>query len=114
MWMEDMRMAADRHFVRVMGLQVDDAEAYRRYRAGMMPILQRYGGSFGYDLLVAEVLKSESDKPFNRVFTIRFPSSAQAERFFADTEYLQVRKQHFEPAVSAITQIAVFEETRPG
>jgi uncharacterized protein (DUF1330 family) len=103
-------MAAEPRYVRVMGLQVDDAEAYRLYRAGMTPILQRFGGAFGYDFVLAEVLKSESDKPINRVFTLKFPSRTAAERFFADAEYLVVRQAHFERAVSAITQIAAFEE----
>jgi uncharacterized protein (DUF1330 family) len=107
-----MRMAAER-FVRLMGLEVVDTERYRAYRAGMTPILVRYGGGFGYDLVVSEVLKSESTKPINRVFTIFFPSRDAAERFFADPEYLRVRKELFEPSVKAVTMLASFVEPVP-
>ena len=48
-------MAADH--VRIYGLQVDDPALYRRYRDGMTPILHRFGGAFGYDFAVAEVLE---------------------------------------------------------
>lgn len=96
--------------VRLYGLYVKDQELYRRYRAGMTPILHGYGGDFGYDFEVGQVLKSESERPINRVFTIRFPDRASADRFFADDAYLAVRHALFVPAVSDITTIASFEE----
>jgi uncharacterized protein (DUF1330 family) len=80
----------------------------------MTPILLRYGGGFGYDLVVSEVLKSESPRPINRVFTIFFPSRDTAERFFADAEYLRVRKELFEPALAAVSMLASFVEPVPG
>lgn len=106
-------MAVEQRHVRLVGLQVVDRELYQQYRAGMTPILTRYGGGFGYDLWVSELLKSESDKPFNRVFTIFFPSAQVAERFFADPDYLRVRTALFEPAVSVVSTLATFEEAVP-
>lgn len=103
-------MAGSRSFVRLLGLQVDDAELYRRYRAGMTPILERHGGRFGYDFIVADVLKSESDKPINRVFTIVFPTREASQRMFADPEYLRVRGEYFDAAVSAVTPLAEFDQ----
>lgn len=105
-------MVADSRFVYLMGMQVDDFDTYGRYREGMMPILRRYGGSFGYDFVVERVLRSESDKPINRVFTIMFPSSEAADRFFADAEYVRVRAALFDRSVSAVTTIATFTEPR--
>lgn len=107
-------MAAEtsRH-VRLYGLQVSDDVLYARYREAMAPILQRYGGSFGYDFVVSKVLKSESQQPINRVFTIQFPDHEQAERFFANAEYLQARETFFGPSVSAVTSIASFEQPLP-
>ncbi len=99
--------------VRAYGLQVTDDARYRRYRAGMTPILHRHGGAFGYDFAIARVLASETDQPIDRVFTISFPDRAAAERFFADPDYLAVRRAWFEPAVSAITVIATFDEPAP-
>jgi uncharacterized protein (DUF1330 family) len=106
-------MAANAKYVRVVGLQVNDAELYRRYRAGMTPILERHGGHFGYDFVVADVLTSESDQPINRVFTLVFPTRAASQRMFADSDYLRVRGAFFEAAVSAVTILAEFEQAPP-
>ncbi|MCO1335754.1 hypothetical protein MO867_15565 [Microbulbifer sp. OS29] len=53
-----------------------------------MPILKSYGGSFGYDFKVSEVLRSETVSKINRIFTIRFLSKEVMSRFFSDSEYL--------------------------
>ena len=96
-------------FEYLIGLHVTDEESYRRYRAGMTPILTEYGGSFRYDFRVGEVLKSETTDPINRLFVISFPSHDVADRFFADEAYAEVRATFFEPAVAAITTIAEYE-----
>jgi uncharacterized protein (DUF1330 family) len=109
-----MRMAAERtRHVRIVGLHVKDDALYVRYREGMTPILQRYGGAFGYDFAVSQVLKSETPAFMNRVFTLLFPDAAALDRFFADPEYRAVRAEFFEPAVGAITQIASFDQPVP-
>ncbi len=104
-------MGAERsRHVLVLGADVRDDSLYQRYREKMTPILERHGGTFGYDLLVSRVLKSESGTPMNRVFTIVFPDRSSAERFFANPEYRSVREQLFEPAVRSLTKIAAFDE----
>jgi len=75
----------------------------------MTPILARYGGAFGYDLRIGEILKSRSDAALNRLFVISFPDAAAREAFFADPAYLEVRGAHFEPSVKATHPIADFE-----
>lgn len=110
-------MAADlapatRH-VRLYAMQITDPERYQRYRALMTPILHGYGGSFRYDLAIARVLASDASHPIDRVFTIAFPDRATADRFFADPAYLTIRREWFEPAVTAYTQIAAFEDPPP-
>lgn len=104
-------MAADasRH-VMIFGLEVKDEVLYRRYRAGMTPILQRYGGGFGYDFMVSEVLRSETSAPINRVFTIVFTEKKAGTDFFADPAYLAVRAELFEPAVGRVTKIGEYDE----
>ena len=104
--------AATRH-VRVYGLQIADAARYQGYRERMTPILRSYGGSFRYDFAIERVLASEASHPIDRVFTIAFPDHAAAERFFADPRYLAVRREWFEPAVLAATQIGAFDELLP-
>ena len=96
--------------VLLLGLEVSDEPLYQRYREKMTPILQRYGGSFGYDFVVSRVLKSEAETPMNRVFTIAFPDRKSADRFFEDPEYRSVRATFFEPAVRSLTKIAAFDE----
>jgi uncharacterized protein (DUF1330 family) len=105
-------MAAEaQRYVRLIGLEVRDDALYRQYREHMTPILRSYGGSFGYDFVVARVLMSETAAPINRVFTIRFPTRDAAQRFFSDTAYLAVRARYFEPAVGGITTIAAYDES---
>ena len=71
---------------------------YQRYRQEMRPILQRYGGSFGYDFVVSHVLASETERPINRVFTLCFADRERASAFFADPSYRAVRQAWFEPS----------------
>ncbi len=93
-------------YERLMALQVRDEAAYQRYRKAMVPILERYGGGFRYDLQVSVVLKSEAPHPINRVFVIYFKDEPSKDAFFADPDYQSVRAEHYVPAVEAATQIA--------
>jgi uncharacterized protein (DUF1330 family) len=102
--------AEKRRHVKLIGLHVRDADLYRRYREGMTPLLHALGGAFGYDFVVAEVLKSETKAAINRVFTMTFPDQDVADRFFSDPEYLVVRKKFFEPAVGDVTSIGAYDE----
>ena len=61
-------------YERVMGLEVIDDRIYQQYRDAMAPILTSYGGAFGFDFRVSEVLLSKTQDPINRLFTIAFPS----------------------------------------
>jgi uncharacterized protein (DUF1330 family) len=83
------------------GLEVTDEAGYARYRQEMTPILQRHGGAFGCDFVVARVLLAPSSR-INRVFTIMFPDLERRERFFADEEYRAVRARWFAPSVGAV------------
>jgi uncharacterized protein (DUF1330 family) len=65
----------------LVGLYVTDDDLYQKYREGMLPILQTYGGGFGYDFKVSEVLKSEVEEPINRVFTIFFENEDAMNTF---------------------------------
>ena len=96
-------------YTRVMGICVTNEEEYSNYRKGMLPILQSYGGSFGYDFKVIEVLKSKTDELINRVFTIEVPSQEVMEKFFTDPNYLVVKKAHLDISISSRTVIGMFE-----
>ncbi len=87
------------HLEVLVGLDVSDEVAYSTYREGMMPILDSYGGGFGYDFRISEVLKSESRVEINRVFTIRFPDEEAMKCFFEDPSYLDVKGRFFAPSV---------------
>lgn len=90
----------------VIAMNVTDPQKYTLYRAAMTPILHRYAGSFVYDLVVAQVLKSPTQHPITRVFMMRFPDRATRERFFADAEYLAAKAEHFTQAVDGFTLMA--------
>jgi uncharacterized protein (DUF1330 family) len=100
-----MAAEAGRH-VTLMALEIVDEVSYTRYRAAMMPILASFGGSFGSDFRVAEVLIG--DRRINRVFTISFPDRSTRERFFADAGYRVVRERFYVPAVGSATMLAEF------
>lgn len=90
----------------VIGLEVVDDALYQRYRDGMRRFLEEYGGAFGYDFRVSEVLKSETEATINRVFTIRFPDQEKAQALFSDLRYKQVRDESYEQAVATTVYIA--------
>ena len=93
----------------LVGLNVVDDEAYQSYRNEMTPILKSYGGGFGYDFKIAEVLKSETEAPINRVFTIHFPDDESMNSFFSNDEYLRIKRRHFERSVTDTTVIGTYE-----
>lgn len=97
-------------FERLVGLHVVDDEGYQAYRQAMYPILQEYGGNFGYDFRVSEVLMNPSGNPINRVFTIHFPDEAASQAFFSNEQYLAVREKHFDRSVEHATLIAAYEK----
>ncbi len=96
-------------FERLVGLNVVDDEAYQSYRHEMTPILKSYGGGFGYDFKVSEVLKSKTEAPINRVFTFYFSDEDSMNSFFSNDEYLKIRQRHFEKSVTDTTIIATYE-----
>ena len=93
----------------LVGLNVVDDEAYQSYRDEMTPILKSYGGGFGYDFKVSEVLKSKTEAPINRVFTIYFSNEDSMNSFFSNDEYLKIKQRHFEKSVTDTTIIATYE-----
>ena len=97
-------------FERIMGLNVIDQQAYKKYRERMTPILQSYGADFGYDFIVSEVLKSKTTKKINRVFTIDFPSKAVMASFFEDSKYLEVKKKYLNDSIDEKIIISIHEK----
>ena len=91
---------------RLVALYVEDDTLYQAYRDHMIPILKDFGGDFGYDFKIAEVLKSEVNEPINRVFTIFFETEEKMEAFFSDKAYLAVKQQYFKPSVRCVTEIS--------
>ncbi|MCG7899269.1 MAG: DUF1330 domain-containing protein [Candidatus Thiodiazotropha lotti] len=96
-------------FERIMGLNVTDDEAYQKYREEMEPILNSIGAAFGYDFKIAEVLRSKTDQPINRVFTIDFPNRAVMQAFFERPDYLAIKQRHLDGAINSKTVIALHE-----
>ncbi len=93
----------------LVGLNVVDDEAYQSYRDEMTPILQSYGGGFGYDFKVSEVFKSKTEAPINRVFTIYFSNEDAMNSFFSNERYLRVKRRLFRKSVTDTTIIATYE-----
>ena len=85
----------------VVGLEVDDQEAYTRERAEMGPLRAMTDGAFRYDFAVSSMIHGEVGAAINRAFVIQFPNRSTKERFFADPRYLEIRRRLFEPAVKA-------------
>ncbi len=92
----------------LVGLHVTDDQRYQAYREKMTPVLVEFGGGFGYDFRIAEVLKSQTDNEINRVFTIYFPDKEAMEQFFSAESYKAIKAQFFESAVASTTLIAEY------
>ncbi len=92
----------------LVGLNVIDDEEYQLYRDAMSPILLSYGGGFGYDFKISEVLKSKTEAPINRMFTIYFSNEDSMNSFFSNDEYLKIKARHFEKSVTDTTIIATY------
>ncbi len=97
-------------FERIMGIHVTDDDGYQNYREGMLPILHSYGGSFGFDFKVSEVLKSKASDTINRVFTLEFPDRKAMDDFFSNRNYLKVKEQYFQNSVQSVTTISMHEK----
>jgi uncharacterized protein (DUF1330 family) len=94
----------------LVGLQVVNNALYQEYRDAMLPILKEYGGDFGYDFAVSEVLITQSRNAINRVFTIHFPDEATSECFFISRNYLEAKEKYFNKAVESTTIIAQYHK----
>ncbi len=92
----------------LVGLNVIDDETYQLYRDEMIPILLSYGGGFGYDFKISEVLKSKTEAPINRVFTIYFSNEDSMNSFFSNDEYLKIKEILFEKSVTDTTIITTY------
>lgn len=97
-------------FERIMGIEVTNEDEYQLYRENMIPILHSFGGSFGFDFKINEVLKSKTDNAINRVFTLDFPSKQVMEAFFTNDEYLAVKEKYFLNSVNSVTTISMHEK----
>ena len=94
----------------LIALNVTDNHKYEKYRTEMKPILRRYGGRFSSDFKISEVMLPESNKDVNRVFTIYFSDKKSKEQFFADPDYLKVKKHFFDSSVKSVTIISGYEK----
>jgi uncharacterized protein (DUF1330 family) len=97
-------------FERIMGIEVTNDEMYQKYRESMTPILHSFGGSFGFDFKINEVLKSKTSDVINRVFTLDFPSKEIMEEFFINPAYLAVKDKYFLNSVKSVTIISMHEK----
>ncbi len=93
----------------MVGLTVTDPEAYAKYRDEMAPLLAAHGGGFRYDFTIAQVLRSASEHPINRVFAIHFGSKDRMAAFFAHPDYLAIRTRFFERAVAGTTVFGAYD-----
>jgi len=93
----------------LVGLEVSDDDRYQAYRQAMKPILLSYGGGFGVDFRVSEVLLPKSAPNINRVFTIFFRDEAAKNDFFSDSDYLKVKETYFETSVVSTSILAGYE-----
>ncbi|MEQ9617713.1 MAG: DUF1330 domain-containing protein [Deltaproteobacteria bacterium] len=93
----------------LVGLNVKNEQGYQDYRKAMYPLLEKIGGGFRYDFVVAKTLKSQVSHDINRVFTIYFPSTEAKNTFFSNHEYKKIREKYFDNSVSDTVFIAEYK-----
>ena len=98
-------------FERIMGVNVIDELEYKKYREAMTPILASFGGAFGFDFKIAEVLLSKTEAKINRVFTIEFPDKKTMDDFFSCPDYIAVKNRHLDSSINSKTVISMHEKT---
>lgn len=94
----------------LVGLNVVDDKGYQQYREAMTPILESYGGGFGFDGKVSEVLLPLENQDINRVFTVFFNDRQAMEQFFAHPEYLKIKEQYFQKSVASTVILASYDK----
>jgi uncharacterized protein (DUF1330 family) len=94
----------------LVGLNVIDDRMYESYRDEIAAILTEFGGDFGYDFKVSEVLKSKTNEPINRVFTIHFSDEDAMNSFFSNDQYLGIKERRFGNSVTDTTIMARWDE----
>jgi len=93
----------------LIGLNVKDENRYRDYRDAMYPLLEKIGGGFKYDFVIAKTLVSQVSHDINRVFTIYFPDEEAKNAFFNDQGYKKIKEKYFDPSVSDTVCIAEYQ-----
>jgi len=93
----------------LIGLNVKDENLYRDYRNAMSPLLEKIGGGFKYDFVVAKTLISPVSHDINRVFTIYFPDTEAKSSFFNNQEYKKIKEKYFDSSVSETVCIAEYQ-----
>jgi len=95
----------------IVGLNVMNDEKYNQYRILIAPLLTKYKGGFRYDFKIKETLISENSDEINRLFLIYFYSRDLRDSFFADSEYLKIKKEFFSVAVTSTSIISEYERS---
>lgn len=93
--------------LRWVALDVADEDGYARYRAAMLPVLRKHGGSFSLDCRVSESMTAPVDHAVNRLIAIHFPDGAAMDAFYVDPAYAEARRLHFAGSVVASTVLGV-------
>jgi uncharacterized protein (DUF1330 family) len=68
----------------IANLTVTDPAKYQDYRAGVAPVVARFGGEF---LVRGGAVTQKEGAPFNRLVVVRFPDMAAAETFYHSPDY---------------------------
>jgi len=81
-------------------IKVEDWGEYEKYQNGFMAIFERYQGEL---LVVSDEPKViEGEWPFTRAVVIRFPSEAEAKRWYQSTEYQALCEHRWRGSKGAI------------
>ena len=99
----------DSHDLRAAGVEGFVVNTYHLMSQPGTTVLEKIGGGFRYDFVVAKTLKSQVSHDINRVFTIYFPSVEAKNSFFSDQEYLTIREKFFDNSVTNTAFIAEYE-----
>lgn len=93
----------------LVGLEITNDEIYEEYRDHMKPILIKYKGGFRVDFKLDRILLNDSEnQKLNRLFIIYFESKTYMEDFFANSDYLKVKKKFFDDSVGEIEIISEY------
>jgi uncharacterized protein (DUF1330 family) len=91
----------------IANIDVTDADAFAKYRAGVTPLIAKFGGRY---LVRGAPADNREGRPMKRIVVLEFPTLAQAQKFYESDEYAPLLKLRLDSSVSDLALVEGYTE----